>query len=208
MIKTKSLRFAYNDQRDFHFPDIELENGANLLILGESGVGKTTLLHLIAGLLRPTSGSIELMGTLLQRLSSVKLDLFRGRHIGLVFQQPQFVNALTVQENLALIQYLSNKNQDKKRIIEVLHSLGMDHKLSEKPQHLSRGEQQRIAIAIAVVNRPQLILADEPTSSLDDKNCRKVATMLKDQAFETGAQLIIVTHDQRLKKHFQSTLTI
>ena len=116
MLKTRSLVFAYNREVYFRFPDINLEKGGHLLILGESGIGKTTLLHLIAGLLQPKSGSVELMGTPLNELSTARLDRFRGRQIGLVFQRPHFVQALTVQENLLLVQYLAGKPQDKKRI--------------------------------------------------------------------------------------------
>ena len=208
MLKTQSVFFAYNEQTEFRFPDIELAPGENLLVLGESGIGKTTLLHLLAGLLQPKSGSVELMGTMFHELSSARLDRFRGRHIGLVFQRPHFVQALSIQENLALVQYLAGKPQDKKRIREVLDGLGIGHKLREKPHHLSQGEQQRAAIALAVINNPQLILADEPTSSLDDKNSAKVAALLKEQASATGAQLVIITHDQRLKDQFQNTLLL
>ncbi|NJN24897.1 MAG: ATP-binding cassette domain-containing protein [Cyclobacteriaceae bacterium] len=208
MVKVRALFFAYNKQTCFRFPDIDLEAGRNLLVLGESGIGKTTLLHLLAGLLWPKSGSVEVMGTVLHEMSLAKLDRFRGRHIGLVFQRPHFVLALSLAENLALVQYLAGKQQDKNRISEVLDSLGIRHKLHEKPYRLSQGEQQRAAIALAVVNNPRLILADEPTSSLDDKNCMKVAALLKEQASATGAQLIIITHDQRLKAQFQNTLIL
>ncbi len=208
MFKTQSLFFEYNQSTYFNFPDITLNARDNLLVLGESGIGKTTLLHLMAGLLRPKSGSVELMGTVLHELSLAKLDRFRGRHIGLVFQRPHFIQALTLQENLALVQYLAGKPQDKNRIRKVLDSLGIGHKLREKPQRLSQGEQQRAAIALAVINNPQLILADEPTSSLDDNNCSKVAALLQEQALVTGAQLIIITHDHRLKDQFKNTLAL
>jgi len=208
MFKTQSLFFAYNKGAEFHFPDIELDSGENMLLLGESGIGKTTLLHLIAGLLQPKSGKVELMGTVLNELSPTKLDRFRGRHIGIVFQKPHFVQALSVQENLLLVQYLAKKPQDKNRIEEVLESLGIGNKIHKKPNSLSQGEQQRAAIALAVINNPQLILADEPTSSLDDKNCAKVADLLKEQAKLTGAPLLIITHDQRLKSQFQKAITL
>lgn len=208
MFKTRSLFFAYDKSVNFSFPDIELGAGENLLVLGESGIGKTTLLHLMAGLLQPASGSVELLGTSLHQLSSTELDRFRGRNIGLVFQRPHFVHSLSLHENLALVQYLAEKKQDTNRVKKVLVSLGISHKLAEKPHRLSHGEQQRAAIALAVVNNPQLILADEPTSSLDDKNCTKVAALLKEQALETGARLIIITHDQRLKNHFKSTVQL
>ena len=116
MFKTRSLFFAYNKSAYFRFPDINLAPGEDLLILGESGIGKTTFLHLMAGLLRPDSGGVELGGTKLYDLPIGRLDRFRGQHIGLVFQRPYFVHALTLQENLALMQYLAGKKQDKNRI--------------------------------------------------------------------------------------------
>ena len=208
MFRTQSLTFAYNDQTSFRFPDIDLPAGEDLLILGESGVGKTTLLHLMAGLLKPSAGSVQLMDTNITELSTRKLDRYRGQHIGLIFQRPHFIQALSLQENLALVQYLAGKKQDSGRIKEVVGRLGIDHKLSEMPYRMSQGEQQRAAIAMAVVNHPQLILADEPTSSLDDKNCKRVADLLKEQASATEAQLIIITHDQRLKEQFQYRLEL
>ena len=208
MLKTQSLTFSYGQDVAFGFPDIELDAGQNLLVLGESGIGKTTLLHLMAGLLQPKSGHVELMGTILHDLSSADLDRFRGRHIGLVFQRPHFVQALNLEENLALVQYLAGKPQDKKEIKTALESLGIGHKLKDKPSQLSQGEQQRASIALAVINHPQLILADEPTSSLDDKNCEKAAALLKEQAAANNSQLIIITHDQRLKDQFQNTITL
>lgn len=208
MLKTHSLAFSYNSQKTFKFPDIQLDTGQHLLILGESGIGKTTLLHLMAGLLKPQSGNVELMGTSLNELSSAHLDRFRGQHIGLVFQRPHFIQSLSVEKNLTLVQYLAGKSKDKNRVKAVLDSLGILHKIKEKPQRLSQGEQQRVAIAVAVINGPQLILADEPTASLDDKNCSRVATLLKEQAAASSSLLIIITHDQRLKDHFSNTLTL
>ncbi|MCB0794500.1 MAG: ATP-binding cassette domain-containing protein [Flavobacteriales bacterium] len=208
MLRTRSLSFAYDAQQEFRFPDMQLDAGEKLLILGDSGIGKTTLLHLIAGLLRPRSGSVELQGTVLQDLSVQELDRFRGRHIGLVFQRPHFVQALSARENLELVQYLAGRPRDRQRIEAVAESLGIGNKLRERPHTISQGEQQRVAIALAVINHPQLILADEPTASLDDKNCEKVAALLEDQAAATGAQLIIITHDQRLKERFTNTLTL
>ena len=208
MLKTRALHFTYDERNEFHFPDINLDEGADLLILGESGIGKTTLLHLIAGLLPPKSGIVELLGTKLQELSASRLDRFRGAHIGLVFQRPHFIQALTIQDNLALVQFLAGKKKDIRHIKDVLDSLGIGDKLLQKPSNLSQGEQQRAAIALAVINSPALLLADEPTSSLDDTNCAKVTDLLKKQAADTGSQLVIITHDQRLKSQFQNTLTL
>lgn len=207
-LSVQSLSFAYTADRVFNFPDITLESGKDLLILGESGIGKTTFLHLIAGLLLPKSGSVTLMGTSLSGLSSGQRDLFRGKHIGMVFQRPHFIKALALHEHLTLIQHLAGKAKDLKKIKKVLDELNIAQHFYAKPHRMSQGEQQRASIALAVINNPQLILADEPTASLDDKNCLKVAELLKEQAKTTGAMLAVITHDQRLKTSFSNTLQL
>ena len=207
MIKTKGLNFNYNDQASFSFPDINLGKDENLLIIGSSGIGKTTLLHLLAGLLESDSGSINIYGQDISKLTQHQIDKFRGQNIGIVFQKPHFVNSLTVKENLQLAQYLGNKlNQN--RIVDILSSLGILEKENKKPKKLSQGEKQRASIAMAIVNSPKLILADEPTSSLDDENCDRVIKLLKKQASEFKAQLIVITHDNRLKKHFKKSIKL
>tara|TARA_Y100000996_G_scaffold137644_1_gene104763 strand:+ start:455 stop:1078 length:624 start_codon:yes stop_codon:yes gene_type:complete len=207
MISTKGLNFKYNEQASFSFPDINLGKDENLLIIGSSGIGKTTLLHLLAGLLESNSGSINLYGQDISKLTQHQIDKFRGQNIGIVFQKPHFVNSLTVKENLQLAQYLGNK-KDQNRIIDILSSLDILDKENKKPKKLSQGEKQRASIAMAIVNSPKLILADEPTSSLDDENCDRVIKLLKKQASEFKAQLIVITHDNRLKKHFKKSIKL
>ena len=207
MISTKGLNFKYNEQASFSFPDINLRKDENLLIIGSSGIGKTTLLHLLAGLLESNSGSITLYGQDISKLNQHQTDKFRGQNIGIVFQKPHFVNSLTVKENLQLAQYLGNK-KDQNRIIDILSSLDILDKENKKPKKLSQGEKQRASIAMAIVNSPKLILADEPTSSLDDENCDRVIKLLKKQASEFKAQLIVITHDNRLKKHFKKSIKL
>lgn len=207
MINTKGLNFKYNDQASFSFPDINLAKDENLLIIGSSGIGKTTLLHLLAGLLESNSGSINLYGQDISKLTQHQIDKFRGQNIGIVFQKPHFVNSLTVKENLQLAQYLGNK-KDQNRIVDILSSLDILDKENKKPKKLSQGEKQRASIAMAIVNSPKLILADEPTSSLDDENCDRVIKLLKKQASEFKAQLIVITHDNRLKKHFKKSIKL
>ena len=207
MIKTKKLEFSYNNQEFFKFHDINLKKKENLLIIGKSGVGKTTLLHLLAGLLKSSSGSIELFGKNITSLSSDELDKFRKNNIGIVFQRPHFVNSLTVKENLQLAQYIANKKNNF-RIESVLKNLNIFDKAYNKTNSLSQGEKQRASIAMAIINFPKLILADEPSSSLDDENCTRVIKLLKKQAREFEAQLIVITHDSRLKKHFKKSIEL
>ena len=207
MIKTESLKFSYNGKKYFDFPDINLDSGKNLLIIGNSGIGKTTLLHLLAGILKPESGSINISGTDISKFSDTELDKFRGDNIGIVFQKPHFISSLTINENLKLAQYLSPSkiSGDAKNILE---SLNIKDKYQQKPNQLSEGEKQRASIALALINSPSLILADEPTSSLDDFNCDNVIKLLKKQAKDHKAQLIVITHDARLKKHFKNNLSL
>ena len=207
MIKTESLKFSYDGKKYFDFPDINLDSGENLLIIGNSGIGKTTLLHLLAGILKPESGSINISGTDISKFSDTELDKFRGDNIGIVFQKPHFISSLTINENLKLAQYLSpsKTSGDAKKILE---SLNIKDKYQQKPNQLSEGERQRASIALALINSPSLILADEPTSSLDDFNCDNVIKLLKKQAKDHKAQLIVITHDARLKKHFKNNLNL
>ena len=207
MIKTRDIKFDYNNQVFCQFAEIEIKTKENLLIIGNSGIGKTTLLHLLAGLLESKSGSIELFGKEISNLNSYQLDTFRGENIGIVFQRSHFVNSLTVKENLELAQFIANK-KDNNRIDTILKSLGILDKSDKKTNQLSQGEKQRASIALAIVNSPKLILADEPTSSLDDENCDRVIKLLKKQASEFNAQLIVITHDNRLKKHFKKSIKL
>jgi len=209
MLSAKSLTFEYGPQGPtFTYPDIHLEQGQDLLILGQSGVGKTTLLHLLAGLLTPKSGQVQLNNTTLGSLNTRQLDRFRGQHIGLVFQRPHFVEALNLQQNMLLVQHLAGHPKSPQRITQLLEQLSMAQHLRKKPYALSQGEQQRAAIAMALVNKPSLILADEPTSSLDDANCERVAQLLKTQAQANQANLVVITHDARLKPLFENALTL
>ncbi len=207
MVITKEVEFNYDNQIFFNFQNINLKSTENLLIIGNSGVGKTTLMHLLAGLLKSNSGSIKLFDKELSQLSSHQLDSFRKNNIGIVFQRPHFVNSLTLKENLQLAQYIANK-KDNNRIEDILKNLNIFDKSNKKTNQLSQGEKQRASIALAIVNSPKLILADEPTSSLDDTNCSKVIKLLKKQATDFGAQLIVITHDSRLKKHFKKSIEL
>ncbi|WP_200980119.1 ABC transporter ATP-binding protein [Echinicola sp. 20G] len=208
MITTRSVSFEYNETNQFEFPDLSVSEGSDLLVLGESGIGKTTFLHLIAGLLKPKTGNIKIGETDISKLTGRQLDVFRGANVGIVFQRPHFIQALTLEENLGMIQYLAQKPHDPYQIKKVLDDLGLLGKLKSYPRQLSQGEQQRAAIALAVINRPKLILADEPTAALDDKNCQRVVALLKDQTKKSKSSLIIITHDQRLKSAFTVSIAL
>ena len=208
MIDVRGLTFQYPSGPGFTFPDIACAPGEHLLVLGQSGKGKTTLLHLLAGMIRPTAGSIRIQNTDITQLDNRALDKFRGQHIGIIFQTAHFVDSISVLDNLMLSPFLSGKKTPQSEALQVLERLNVAHKAGQKPASLSVGEQQRCAIARAVFHKPTVILADEPTSALDDKNAEQVIDMLEEQARQTGAALIIVTHDKRLKERFQKQITL
>ena len=199
MISTHNLSYKYKGGSDIVFPDVVCEEQDILLILGTSGVGKTTLLHLLGGILSIQKGSVNIAGTEINKLSDAGLDTFRGQNIGIIFQQNHFVDALTVLENVVLAQSLAGKKTDKKAAKQLLDRLNIGHKADKNVRDLSQGEKQRVAIARALINQPKLILADEPTSALDDTNCQEVLDLLHEQAKAAGSALIVVTHDHRFK---------
>ncbi|MEQ8628353.1 ATP-binding cassette domain-containing protein [Ekhidna sp.] len=208
MLKIQGLKHSYDGKAMISYPDWEVKEGNHAIILGNSGCGKTTLLHLIGGLMPPSEGVLEVSGENLVQKSNAKLDRFRGENIGIVFQKPHLVRSLTVKENLTLSQYLAHKKIDVKRAQEVLTHLGVGELANRKVHQISQGQAQRVAIGRAVINKPKLLLADEPTASLDDENCQKVIDLLKSQAEETGATLIVATHDHRVKSEFQNQLAL
>lgn len=208
MVFTQNIRFSYGRGTDFSFPDITAAPGDTLLITGGSGKGKTTLLHLLGGLLRPASGQILIDNTDVATLTDKKRDRFRGQHIGIVLQQSHFVAALTVLDNVALASWLATGKQATAKARELLTQLGLEAHLDKLPSQLSIGQQQRVSIARALINSPKLLLADEPTSSLDDENAVIVADMLAALAKQFGTALIIVTHDQRLKDRFPNQISL
>lgn len=202
MLSTQKLTFSYSPQVAFRFPDIQASVDSPTLIVGNSGKGKTTLLHLLGMLLSPQSGTIEIDGQNIAGFSNEEITRYRAEKIGIVFQQPHFVSSLNVLDNLLISNYLGNKKQDTQKAKKLANELGFEHLLNNKINRLSGGEQQRVGIARALMNEPKILLADEPTSSLDDENCERVINLLTQQTQAVGAALIIVTHDGRLKERF------
>ncbi|PTB96048.1 ABC transporter ATP-binding protein [Marivirga lumbricoides] len=208
MVSVQSLHFKYTDSQEFRFPDFQIAKGDHLLVLGKSGIGKTTLLHLLAGILKAQSGKISINDTNIVNLPTKEVDQFRAKHIGLVLQKARFISSLTLLENFQLIAHISGIRNPRAYYYQLLEPLDMADKLNEKPSELSEGEKQRAAIAMAMINKPQLLLADEPTSSLDDENCENVVSLFKNMSNELNASLIIITHDQRLKNNFNNILSL
>ena len=204
-LRLAAVRHRYGAQTVLSVERFEATGGEHWLVLGPSGCGKTTLLHIIAGLLRPSEGEVEVAGQALAALSGAALDRWRGRTVGIALQAQHLVPHLSVRDNLRIAQYLAREPQDDARIVETLGALGVADKAARKPSELSHGERQRVAIARAVVNRPKLLLADEPTANLDDDAAVRVVDLLTEQAQGQGATLVVATHDARVKSKFKYT---
>lgn len=208
MLHVSHVTLGYDGKPILEFDGMQLEKSAYCLLTGPSGSGKTTLLYAIAGLNPVMKGSISVNDTEITALKESELDRFRGQHIGIIFQTLHLVKSLSVLDNLLLAPYVAGQKRDQKEIVAILDMLGIAHKKDAMPSELSQGQAQRVAIARAVLNKPALILADEPTSSLDDKNCADVIKLIQQVAKESGASLVISTHDARVKEHFANVITI
>ena len=202
MIIAQSVSHSYSPDHTLSFKDWHISETEQWLLLGDSGSGKTTLINIISGLLKPTGGKVIIKETDLYLLKDKDRDHFRGQHIGIIFQKPHLIKSLTVMENLFIAQSFALLKEDKPRVEEVLNSLGIVHKKNAYPSELSYGQLQRVSIARAVINKPTLLIADEPTSSLDDRNAETVIQLLAEQSRLNGSTLVVSTHDQRVKDSF------
>jgi len=206
MLSLKDVTLGYGKTPVLHMGTLEIPQGGQFLISGASGSGKTTLLYAVAGILPVISGSIAINGTDITKLSETNRDHFRGKNIGIIYQTLHLVRSLSVIDNLMLAFFASGAKQDRGRALHMLHRLGIEDKKDALPEQLSQGQAQRVAIARAVLQKPPLILADEPTSSLDDKSCGKVIEIIMRTAKENGSSLLIATHDQRLTPYFANVM--
>ncbi len=176
--------------------DFSVKEGEFVAVIGPSGCGKSTLLHLIGGLLKPTSGRILIEGVSISSVSDFARTEIRRQRMGFVFQSYNLLNTLTAKENIALAKRIQgNGHYEDGSADKILRMLGLENKMDHKPWELSGGEQQRVAIARAVINRPAILLADEPTGSLDSENSRMVLNMLRELNSVYGQTIIIITHD-------------
>jgi putative ABC transport system ATP-binding protein len=208
MISTKNITFTYNKDQTFIMPDLFCQAGNTILVTGNSGKGKTTYLHILAGLLKPNSGEIVIDNKEITHLKGSKADKFRGKNIGVVFQKSHFIASLSVLENLEMASWLATGKKHKVRAKELLQKLDISEQAHKLPSQLSVGQQQRVSIARALMNEPKVLLADEPTSSLDDKNADNVIELLETLSKEYKTALIIVTHDSRIKQKFTNQITM
>lgn len=185
-----------------------VNRGEFVAIMGASGSGKSTLLHIIGGLDRPTSGKVYIDGEDIYRLNESKLAIFRRRNIGFVFQFFNLIPVLDVEENISLPALLDKEKVDKNYLNEVITMLGLKDRIKHLPSQLSGGQQQRASIGRALINKPALILADEPTGNLDSKNSREVIELLKLSSKKYNQTLVVITHDINVAEQAERTINI
>jgi len=200
MLAVRAVSHRYPNMLVLAVPDFELARDEHCALIGPSGVGKTTLLHILAGILRPTSGSVTLDGEVLYPAAD-RNDRWRATRIGVIPQLLHLLPSLSALDNVRLAQYFVG-NAESGTASVLLKDLGLQARLNARPERLSVGEQQRVAIARAIVNKPRLLLADEPTSSLDDASSERAVELLFEAARMTGALLVVATHDARIRERF------
>jgi putative ABC transport system ATP-binding protein len=187
-------------------PSWSLDKGTQVAIFGPSGCGKSTLLHVLAGLMAPKRGKVNVCGQELGQLSESDLDHFRARHIGYIFQDFNLLQGYTALENVLLGMAFSRHKPDRHHAKEVLDRVGLSHRVKHRPAELSIGERQRVAIARALARKPELILADEPTGSLDPVHAREVVNLLREACREHGCSLVVVSHDPGVVDSFDASV--
>jgi putative ABC transport system ATP-binding protein len=198
LIRTAQLRYRYPGAVALEFPDTDIPQGAVLLLRGPSGAGKSTWLALAAGLLRPASGQITVAGQDLTAIQKIATDAWRASAIGFLPQKLHLSEALTVAGNLAMAQWAAGVPDDPHAVRRTLEALGLGALAARKPRQLSGGQAQRVALARAVLLQPKVILADEPTASLDDAAAQSALALLQACAQRCHATLVIATHDARV----------
>ncbi len=208
MIDIKGIRKSFGSLEVLKGIDLHIQKGQIVSIVGPSGAGKTTLLQIIGTLDKPNSGSIIVNGIDISTLNAKKISDFRNQHIGFVFQFHQLLPEFTALENIMIPAYIARKSnkEAKSRALELLEFMGLSDRASHKPNELSGGEKQRVAVARALVNNPAVILADEPSGSLDSKNKAELHQLFFDLRDKFGQTFVIVTHDEELAKITDRTI--
>ncbi|MAI76847.1 MAG: hypothetical protein CBC25_06285 [Pelagibacteraceae bacterium TMED65] len=200
----KNIKYKVEDFIILNNLSFKVNEEQHLLILGPSGSGKTTIINLLSGLLKPSSGYINFKNTKYSLLSELQLDQLRSENFGFIFQKLHLIGHLNVEQNIAIAKNKKNSLD----INKLLDNLGLNGYNKMIVKNLSFGESQRVAVARGVVNNPKVIFADEPTSGLDDKNTELVIKLIFEQVKKTESTLIVSSHDQRIKKNFSKILEI
>lgn len=188
--------------------DLTVEKGEFVAITGPSGSGKSTLLHILGSVDKPTEGKVIIDGTELSGLNASQAAVFRRRKVGLVYQFFNLIPTLTVERNILMPLLLDRRKPDQEYFEKILHSLGLDDKRNALPEQLSGGQQQRAAIARSLIYRPALLLADEPTGNLDQRNSREILDMLKLSNRNLDQTILLITHDEKVALEADRIITI
>ncbi|HTI50754.1 MAG TPA: ABC transporter ATP-binding protein [Planctomycetaceae bacterium] len=209
----KDVRKSYREPDGRTLPilniaEFTLQSGEQTVLIGASGGGKTTLLNVIAGITAPDSGSVTIDGIEISRLHEVGRDRFRAQKIGFVFQTFNLLPAFTALENVLLGMSFSGKKVDRRHAEELLKKVGLSHRLDHRPTQLSVGEQQRVAVARALANRPSLLLADEPTANVDVSNQQTILNLIREACQEHNVSLLMVTHAMEVANQFSRVIKL
>lgn len=188
--------------------DLTVGKGEFVAVIGASGSGKSTLLHILGSVDKPTSGKVTIDGTDLSKLNQTQAAIFRRRKVGLVYQFYNLIPTLTVQNNILMPLALDKKKPNKEYFEKIVRSLGIDERLEALPNQLSGGQQQRVAIARSLIYRPALLLADEPTGNLDQKNSKEIIDMLKLSNRNLEQTIVLITHDEKVALEADRIITI
>ncbi|MBI4569585.1 MAG: ABC transporter ATP-binding protein [Planctomycetes bacterium] len=212
-VEVRGLRKSYEAAGAGRVAVVDIERfsvarGDQVALVGRSGSGKSTLLNLIAGILRPDEGTILIGETEITALGESGRDRFRADHVGYVFQSFNLLQAFTALENVMLGQMFARRGANTGRAREALARVGLSDRVAHRPREMSVGQQQRVSVARALVNRPELILADEPTASLDEANSAQVIDLLKEVCAESGATLLLVTHEPWVVERFAARVEL
>lgn len=213
MIKGKNIHKYYGDVEVLKGVDLEIQKGEIVAIVGPSGAGKTTLLQILGTLDKPSKNiafELNLNNISLKNLSDKELSSFRNNHIGFIFQFHQLLPEFTALENVCIPAFIAKKgkSETEKKAKEILNFLGLSHRINHKPNQLSGGEQQRVAVARALINNPSVILADEPSGNLDSESAKNLHELFFKLRDEFGQTFILVTHNKDLAEMADRTLTM
>jgi putative ABC transport system ATP-binding protein len=212
ILRVESLKKYYGEGdsqvRALDDVNFSIAKGQFVAIVGASGSGKSTLLHLIGGLDTPTSGKVFINDIDIYKQNETGLSIFRRRNIGFIFQFFNLMPILDVEENISLPALLDNEKVDKKYLDEIISMIGLEDRRKHIPAELSGGQQQRVSIARALINKPSIVLADEPTGNLDSKNSKEVIELLKVTARKYNQTLILITHDIQVAEQADRVITI